>query len=348
MLIEKVIDYYTELGKKTPGNPFRLSNSGRCARALAYQRFPTTFKAEPMSARVLMILEEGKRVDKWLKEEFRKHCTKEWGREEKEFYIVVDGVKIYGHADGVPTLERYGPTVAELKSMSNFGFRNALQGKTDYSYRCQLNSYVVGGGLNNALWVCYRKETSHLLELFCSKKIAKVETRILTPSGGWLQFAPETPIEDEEWQRAEVTHPFDPNLHQEVIERFHQVIRSTPTKLPEREYGPRLVCEKCEGKGFYLTEKRQIKKACTACNETGKVLEPSLGFPCSHCRFKRYCWPQAKLKYEGKKPLWIVPREAVEDVAITHIHEKLNPQEPQGPIKNPGSETSNEAEVELF
>jgi len=176
MLIEKVIDYYTELGKKTPGNPFRLSNSGRCARALAYQRFPTAFKAEPMSARVLMILEEGKRVDKWLKEEFRKHCTKEWGREEKEFHIVVDGIKIYGHADGVPILERYGPTVAELKSMSNFGFRNALQGKTDYSYRCQLNSYVVGGGLNNALWVCYRKETSHLLELFCSKKIAKVET----------------------------------------------------------------------------------------------------------------------------------------------------------------------------
>ena len=40
MLIEKVIDHYTEIGKKHPGNPFRLSNSGRCARALAYQRFP--------------------------------------------------------------------------------------------------------------------------------------------------------------------------------------------------------------------------------------------------------------------------------------------------------------------
>ena len=88
-----------------------------------------------------------------------------------------------GHADGVPTLESYGRTVAELKSMSNYGFRNALQGKVDYGYRCQLNSYVVGGGLNNALWVCYRKETSHLLELFCSKKIEKIETRILTPSG---------------------------------------------------------------------------------------------------------------------------------------------------------------------
>jgi hypothetical protein len=73
MLIEKVIDHYIEIGKKHPGNPFRLSNSGRCARALAYQRFPSTFKSEPMPARVLMILEEGKRVDKWLKEEFRKH-----------------------------------------------------------------------------------------------------------------------------------------------------------------------------------------------------------------------------------------------------------------------------------
>ena len=207
MLIEKVIDHYIQIGKKHLGIPFRLSNSGRCARALAYQRFPSAFKPEPMPARVLMVLEEGKRVDKWLKEEFRKHCAKLWGSEEKEFYIEVDGIKIFGHADGVSTLDRYGRTVAELKSMSNYGFRNALQGKIDYAYRCRLNSYVVGGGLSNALWVCYRKETSHLVELFCSKKI---ETRILTPSGGWLQYTPETPIEDEEWQRAEVTHPFDP------------------------------------------------------------------------------------------------------------------------------------------
>jgi len=57
MLIEKVIDYYVDIGKKHPGNPFRLSNSGRCARALAYQRFPSAFKSEPMPARVLMIFE---------------------------------------------------------------------------------------------------------------------------------------------------------------------------------------------------------------------------------------------------------------------------------------------------
>ncbi|MBI3065390.1 MAG: hypothetical protein HYY82_10685 [Deltaproteobacteria bacterium] len=110
MLIEKVIDHYIEM-------------------------------PEPMPARVLMVLEEGKRVDKWLKEEFRKHCAKSWGSEEKQFYIEVDGIKIFGHADGVPALERYGRTVAELKSMSNYGFRNALQGKVDYGYRCQLNSY---------------------------------------------------------------------------------------------------------------------------------------------------------------------------------------------------------------
>src|SRR5574341_183628 len=55
MLIEKVIDFYAILGKRQPGNPFRLSNSGRCARALAYQRFPTTFKAEPIPARALMV-----------------------------------------------------------------------------------------------------------------------------------------------------------------------------------------------------------------------------------------------------------------------------------------------------
>jgi hypothetical protein len=281
-----------------------------------------------------MVLEEGKRVEKWLKEEFRRHCAKQWGREEKEFYIEVEGVKIYGHADGVPTLEQYGPTVAELKSMSNFGFRNALQGKIDYSYRCQLNSYVVGAGLNNALWVCYRKETSHLLELFCSRKITKVETRILTPSGGWLRFTPETPIEDEQWERAEVTHPFDPQLHLEVLERFRQVIHARPSNLPDREYGPKLICGKCEGKGFYLTEKRQEKKACTACNESGKIQEPRLEFPCSFCRFKAHCWPRAQLKYEGGKPVWVLPREVVEDTPVTHISQKLSPKEPELPPDN--------------
>jgi hypothetical protein len=69
MLIEKVIDHYIEIGKKHPGNPFRLSNSGRCQRALAYQRFPSTFKPEPMPAQVLTVLEGGKRVDKMGSEE---------------------------------------------------------------------------------------------------------------------------------------------------------------------------------------------------------------------------------------------------------------------------------------
>ena len=87
MLIEKVIDHYIEIGKKHPGNPFRLSNSGRCARALAYQRFPSTFKPEAMPARVLMVLEEGKRFDKWLKEEFRKHCAKSWERKRNNFTL---------------------------------------------------------------------------------------------------------------------------------------------------------------------------------------------------------------------------------------------------------------------
>ena len=195
----------------------------------------------------------------------QKHCAKSWGSEEKEFYIEVDGIKIFGHADGVPTLETYGRTVAELKSMSNYGFRNALQGKVDYAYRCQLNSYVVGGGLNNALWVCYRKETSHLLELFCSKKIEKIETRILTPSGGWLQYTPETPIEDDEWQRAEVTHPFDPKLHEQVVERFRKVIHATPRISPIGSTAPSSSVKSVTATVSISQKRSQIKKPCTAC-----------------------------------------------------------------------------------
>jgi hypothetical protein len=52
MLIERLIDFYIEIAKKHPGNRFHLSNSGSCARPLAYQRFPLTFKLEAMPARV--------------------------------------------------------------------------------------------------------------------------------------------------------------------------------------------------------------------------------------------------------------------------------------------------------
>ena len=134
------------------------------------------------------------------------------------------------------------------------------------------------------------------------------------------------PIEDDEWQRAEVTHPFDPKLHEQVVERFRKVIHATPKNLPDREYGPKLICEKCDGNGFYLTEKRQIKKPCTACNETGKILEPRLGFPCTTCRFKKHCWPKAKLQFDGRKPVWVVPREVAEETPVIHPHEHTNGQ----------------------
>jgi hypothetical protein len=73
-----------------------------------------------------------------------------------------------------------------------------------------------------------------------------------------------------------------------------------------------------------LTEKRQIKKACTACNQTGKILEPRLGFPCTTCRFKPHCWPKAKLQFDGRKPIWVVPREIAADTPVIHPHENTN------------------------
>ncbi|HXV84201.1 MAG TPA: hypothetical protein VEG60_30485 [Candidatus Binatia bacterium] len=53
----------------------------------------------------------------WLKEKLRKRCEKSWEREEKQFYIEVDGMKIFGHADGVPDLERYGHAATLAKEV---------------------------------------------------------------------------------------------------------------------------------------------------------------------------------------------------------------------------------------
>jgi hypothetical protein len=76
-----------------------------------------------------MVLEEGKRVERWLKEEFRKCCAGQWDNEEKEFYIEIDGVKVYGHADGVPTLEGFGPAIAESKACLTTDFAELCKGR---------------------------------------------------------------------------------------------------------------------------------------------------------------------------------------------------------------------------
>jgi hypothetical protein len=145
-----------------------------------------------------------------------------------------------------------------------------------------------------------------------------------------------------------VTHPFDPELHAEVVARFQKVIHATPAKLPDREYGPKLICETCDGSGFYLTEKKQIKKPCTACEATGKILEPKLGFPCSTCRFKKYCWPEAKLRIESRKPVWVVPRDMAETTPVLHIHENSNEQGRTLSSPIPLASNSQPDDVELF
>jgi hypothetical protein len=136
-------------------------------------------------------------------------------------------------------------------------------------------------------------------------------------------------------------------LHEEVLARFRKVIHATPAKLPDREYGPELVCEKCNGNGFYLTEKKQIKKLCTACDKTGKILEPKLGFPCSTCRFKKHCWPGAKLQIEGRKPVWVVPREVAELTPVIHLHEHLNGNDigTSSPRSLPGNDQPDDVEL---
>jgi hypothetical protein len=59
----------------------------------------------------------------------------------------------------------------------------------------------------------------------------------------------------------------------------------------------------------------------TNCNETGKILEPRLGFSCTSCRFRPHCWPKAKLQFDGRKPIWVVPRQIAADTPLIHSHE---------------------------
>jgi hypothetical protein len=59
--------------------------------------------------------------------------------------------------------------IVEVKSMSNFGFERAERGELDESYLIQGECYMRAYGTQKCIFVCYRKETSHLCEVLTSR-----------------------------------------------------------------------------------------------------------------------------------------------------------------------------------
>ncbi len=226
----------------------------------------------------------------------------------------------------------HGPHIAEIKAVSEFEFRRALQGEMSYQKRAQLAAIVDATGLP-AFWLCQRKNTQHTLEITYSPSITgKVKVRLLLNTRREEVFLIDAgqPVRDgeaadaasalwppdEEWTVGQVWTPYDPMILAECRERVVRVLTWDPNQEPYREYGPAsFTCEKCSGKARVTCkqckgtgETPKTKKPCgpcggaktipcEPCGATGKLAERMLPpMPCAYCGVKSKCFERAGIE----------------------------------------------------
>ena len=285
--------------KRVLGNPLRLSNSGSCARKLAYQKInfearsqglPEPFKAEALNARALMVFHLGDMVEESLKAWIRDAGSLFLPLKppDDEVAITVAGTRIVGHPDGLYQEQDESLSLVSIKSTNERGFERVdLQGPP-YEAVCQETAYMAGLGIYKARFLYYNKNTSHLAD-------------------DWV-------VE------------FSPEIYTEVTNRWARVIGATIDFLPEPEHQAETETEWVRGlKGYKAgtasawsgdpqeppvirdTEGKRVTevKSNGYYRETGRKILP---WQCSYCPFKKPCYGEKlqQVDLADDKPVWVV------------------------------------------
>lgn len=231
-----------------------------------------------------------------------------------------------------------GLSVIEKKSMSNAAFRRAAVGNMGYGMRCQAAGIVSATNLP-IVWLCYRKETGHLLELIYTPKADRVRIEIRKLNGqAEVYFRKQThPLDEErddepvdlpgdaEWDDASTWTPYDADYLDAIRMRIVRVLAFTgDLSTLYREYGPDFTCPTCDGTRVQTRRKngRELLKHAKACEDCtdGTLPEFELKFPCSYCPVVHKCWEPAGHRLElDMKPHHYVAREAFLASGLTFV-----------------------------
>lgn len=170
MLVEKLIAAVEAKVNDRPLPRIYASNVGSCVRKLWY--VDKLVDPEPLSGRSGMVFDMGNRVEDAIisflvqakiphvrtSEERDKVFMKEIGSNVKpDFFFETE-------VNGKPTL-----VPVDVKSMSDFAFQRAESNDIDRTYLAQMECYLRAYSVNYGLFVCYRKETSHLCEVMVQR-----------------------------------------------------------------------------------------------------------------------------------------------------------------------------------
>jgi len=155
VLIEKILKHYNEVEREREwSNPLRMSNAGKCARAIAYQHLK--YYPQPLNARARMVFRLGDLVEQDIVDIAQQLGLTDM---QKEIKVMIAGQEVIGHIDGL-----YEGIPFDVKSTSDYGFKKAKRGDIDYGYICQMHMYMKGTGSKSAVLIFYNKNTSHLYE----------------------------------------------------------------------------------------------------------------------------------------------------------------------------------------
>jgi len=250
-------------------------NIGKCVRSLWYVE--KGYEREQRIGRGHVVMEAGKYLEDMVLD-----LMEEAGI---PFFVpetVESAIGFRMRPDAMVWVPDSGWVVAEIKTMSNYGFMRATQGDMDYSYLAQLESYLHADYPRSAT-----VRVSHP-ELFPKGDVA------IPSQGMFLCVRKETLHLHEHYRQP------DPELWADIVMR--QGIAQNATGPPRRPYAASSECTLCGGKG--TTPK--ATRACSRCSGDG--LDPQgpfiTNFPCGYCDYKVSCWGPLRMEVVKGKPKW--------------------------------------------
>ncbi len=312
MVVERLESYYRDLAKKRNEKPHewrRASSVGRCPRELGYDKLG--IKGDPLTPRRMSIFHHGDAIDLALKQDLMQSLDGSIVTENHRGETIIEGVKITGECDGLFYIDnRYG--VVDGKTMSDFAFDRACEGKIDEGYQVQGWVYSKIYDVDLVVFYCYRKETSHVVEvIFDALTDATVVTRRY--GGNEKEIYINDPM-----LISEVRTPFSPAIEEKARATVRAVdscvsMETLPVGVnvvePETVNVQGAANAAAYANAHGLASSSAVKSGSWFKFHTGRTIA---GFPCSYCAHIKRCLG-AKLEFtEANKPLWVVNKHDTE------------------------------------
>lgn len=305
-LVEAYLNAEAAKENKKKRNPFRGSAAGYCERSMGYDKLG--INGRPLLPRRFMVLKHGTGLHEQLTKLFAKALGDRFVPEKKlvaghKLYTTIEGVKISYHPDGAFQAEDGRLALVEFKGLSDFGFDRATKGEIDREYLCQAWVYFVGTDFDLIVFVIYRKETSHMVEIvFDRHATEKVVTQRL--GGDPLQLSAHEPL-----KITEIVTPFDPSVEAEVRGKYRRLalVKTEADLAPgvrvvEDEVAKVQGKDKAEEAQKIYGEPIDKKGAGWFTFRTGRKIA---GFPCSYCAKIERCLG-AELQIKNGAPVWVM------------------------------------------